>query len=517
MSSPVIQYSIRHSSLTGVKLRATASYPVHWHAYVIGLLLMLLVLLGKPVPYGNELIYLTTLLRHWNEGLLANDWLLSRAHPEHFLFNSIFGSLALVVPVAVIAWVGRIVCWTWTVLVLVQLGRRVELSEMATSVVIALWVIYGQAVLAGEVVLGGFEAKSVAYVFMFHAMIMFCDGRPRAAAACLGGAFSFHPVIGMWSALAAGLALVTNRVSMRGIAEVVAITFAFSLPGLIPLAVATGTPSAGAVADARWLALVHMPFHLDPMSWANSDMVVAALAVAFCVVHARTTLNVPHFRFLLAFECALCLFFVVGIGWRLAGVYSLLGLMPFRLFGVLVPLFFFLHVAHAICHFDRVRPGRMLVALGVLTVACLGNPLESGWRQAKSTVQLWTRSQDELGNAMVWVAQHTERDCVVILPPWRKDSYCLANRAQVATWEFVPYGDVGEFRRRIEDLIGTDWQAFDGRSVPSLMEAAYRRLGETQVRDLSRKYGAAYFVSNQVYDFEVIHVSGEYRVYRCGP
>ena len=486
----------------------------HWH--VISLLALFFVLLGKPVPHGNESIYLTMLLRHWNEGFLDNDWLFSQAHPEHFVFNSIFGSLALVVPMGVIAWVGRIASWTLTVLALLRLGQRVGLSARAMSVAIALWVVYRQSIVAGEFVLGGFEAKSFAYVLMIHALVMFCDQRHRAGAACLGVAFSFHPVIGMWSALAAGLALLVNRTPIRQVAEVVGMTFACSLPGLIPIVLMAGASSAGSVGDARWLALVHMPFHLDPLSWSKADLLLSAMMMAFCVVHGRQRMNRSHFRFLLAFESALCLFFLVGVAWRVGGVYSLIRLMPFRLFGVLISLFFLMHVMHAVFHIEKVRSSRAMMALGVLAVVCLGNPIESAWGQIKSTMQLWASPHDSLGNAMVWVARHTERDCVVILPPWRKDSYALAKRAQVATWEFVPYGEIGEFRERIEDLIGTKWQVFDGRGVPQLMEDAYRQLSGEQVKRLALKYGAAYFVSNQSYQFEVVHRTGDYRIYRCG-
>lgn len=488
-----------------------------WH--LIALPLVVFAFVSKPVPFANEWVYLPMLTRAWDASFLANDWLFSRDHAEHFVFNTLFGLLTFVMSIEAIGWIGRIASWTMIIVGLLKLGNRIGISDKAMSIAISLWVWYGQSIVSGEFVFGGFEAKSVSYVCVIFSLVGFLDRRHRIAAALLGAAFSFHPAVGMWSALAVGLSLLVNRHPLRVIAEVVGITFVGSLPGLIP--VLTMTTGGMTAQEARYLVQIHMPFHIDPLAWPKADWFLYGAMMTFCVLHTRSVVansddsdTQSRFRFLLGFQAAACVFFTAGIAARYAEQFTFLSLFPFRLFGVIAPLFFFMFVAHALSAGSKFKLRKSAMAVGAIAIACLANPLEPAKAQVAKTARTWLAPADPLGDAMTWISQNTERDCVVILPPWRKDSYYLAQRAQVVTWRFVPYGDITEFRQRVEELVGPDWQVFDGRSVPQLMKDGYGGLAKADVATLADKYDATYFVSHKQYGFEVVHRSGEYRVYR---
>ena len=294
-----------------------------WHLIALPLVVFLFV--SKPVPFANEWVYLPMLERAWDTSFLASDWLYSRAHAEHFVFNSVFGSLTFVMSIEAIGWLGRIVSWTLLIVGLLRLGSRIGISEKATSIAVAVWIMYGQSIVSGEVMFGGFEAKSVAYVCLVFALVKLLDGKHRLCAGLLGAAFSFHPAVGMWSALAIGVAMLLNRWPVRVIAEVVGITFVCSLPGLLPLLVMTSGGAAMTLEEARYLAQIHMPFHIDPLAWSKADWVLYGLMMSFSVVYARSAAaseNEPkddcssRMRFLVGFQVGACLFFVVGIAAR---------------------------------------------------------------------------------------------------------------------------------------------------------------------------------------------------------
>src|SRR4030095_10305304 len=94
---------------------------------------------------------------------------------------------------------------------LLQLGRRFEIPVWMISLSIFLWLLYQQSLVGGEWVLGTFEAKCIAYIFLFFSLSELLKGRDVLGSILLGLCFTFHGVVGMWALLAVGLTVLFLR------------------------------------------------------------------------------------------------------------------------------------------------------------------------------------------------------------------------------------------------------------------------------------------------------------------
>src|SRR4029077_15700541 len=112
------------------------------------LFLNILVLNGEGilVPAVSEYVYLPHLVKQYHPSYLLNDWTMSRVWPEHFLFDSLFGTLALLFPLEAVGWLGRIVCWLLLVIGLFRLGRHFQIPRWMITLSIWLWLIYHQSI-----------------------------------------------------------------------------------------------------------------------------------------------------------------------------------------------------------------------------------------------------------------------------------------------------------------------------------------------------------------------------------
>jgi hypothetical protein len=203
------------------------------------------------------------------------------------------------------------------------------------TVAILLWLFYRQSIVAGEWVLGTFEAKCIAYALLLFSLNGFMHQQVVLPSILLGLAFSLHPLIGLWGALAVGLSLLILRSPIDRIIKSGCYTALFALPGLIPLLMRPledGTASSEAM---KFVTLVVMPYHFDPFYFASSKRLLLLLGIILCF-------NWWHFRvqdkdhrhglhLLILFQSFLGLFFVLGFFARHIENYELLVAMPWRL------------------------------------------------------------------------------------------------------------------------------------------------------------------------------------------
>ncbi|MEX0703134.1 MAG: hypothetical protein WD069_13650, partial [Planctomycetales bacterium] len=161
----------------------------------------------SPVPGVNEPHFLAKAKRYWDPAWCPGDFYLDSAN-AHLVFFQAMGLVAQVLPLDATAWVGRVAALAllaggWTALV-----RRLLQGAWApvwTGAVFLFFAALGN--LSGEWLVGGVEAKVFSYAFVFFALAMLIGRRWIAAGASGGLAIALHPVVGMWSALAAFFAL----------------------------------------------------------------------------------------------------------------------------------------------------------------------------------------------------------------------------------------------------------------------------------------------------------------------
>jgi hypothetical protein len=182
---------------------------------------------------------------------------------------------------------------------------------------------------------------------------------------------------------------------------------------------------------------------------------------------------------------------------------------------VLLPLFFFLHFMSALYHYRSIKAGKGLVAVGFLALAVFGNPINLFVDRMVYHYDLWTRPEDDLEKTFKWIAKNTPANSIVILPPWRKDSFYLSRRGQIANWHVARLDRLTEWRERLELLAG-DLSGVREETTKARMEhmtSHYNHLTATDIASLTEKYEAEYLVSSARYSYPVLHNSGSYKVY----
>lgn len=481
-------------------------------ANFIFLLILIIILKGWPVPEGNEFLYLLLPVKQWDPSFLLNDWTLSSPWNTHLIFNSIIAPFTSVFSVVAIGWAGRIVCWSLILLALFELGKEFGIPLWTITVSVILWILQDQAIVGGEWVIGGFEAKCVAYVFLLFSLKGFIRGRDTLPSILLGLAFSFHPAVGFWGGLAVGLSLVFLQYPLKTLLKFVCYSILFGLPGLIPLLPVLAGSASSSPEDWRYVVHFRSPFHLDPFSWPKRDVLLVYILLLFNVLHFQSNKANPTLRFLMVFESCLGFFFSVGLLFRFAENYELLKFGPFRLFPVFVLLLFFFHLMHAYHYRLSIKLRTRVVGVGFLALLGIGNPLGQFVDMAVYNYILWTQESD-IQKAYKWVAHNTPIDSIVISPPWRNDSWYLSQRAQIVNWRQPPNDRFGEWRERLEAMVGHSWAKLPEKTWTQEMEQHFNQLTEANIKAIIKSYSGDYLVSKGNYSFPALFDSGTYKVF----
>jgi hypothetical protein len=472
---------------------------------------------GSFVPSNNESTYLLQLAKLWHPDLLSNDWTFSGRSSSHFVFNFLFGPLTLLFPLEVVGWMGRILSWSLILLALFQLGKHFRIPLWMITVSVLFWLFYRQSIVGGEWILGTFESKCIAYALLFFSLNGFMHERSVLPSILLGLAFSFHPLVGLWGGLAVGLSLLVLRYPINTIVKFGSYAALFALPGLIPLLMEPLNGGPQSPEALRFVALVVMPYHLDPFYFASSKLLLLLLGMLACFnwFQFRSAGKSHALRFLISFQVFLGLFFVLGFLARFTEHYQFLILMPCRLFPVLLPLFFFFHLMSALHHCGSIKAGKILVMVGFLALASFGNPVTLFVDRVGSQYKKWTRAEEDWEKAFKWVAKNTPTHSIIISPPWRGESFYLTQRGQIASWWAVRFDRVTEWRERLESMVG-DLSLARAETTKTWLEQMtdnYNQLTTTDIASLIEKYGAEYLVSSAPYDYPVLFHSGIYKIY----
>ena len=471
------------------------------------LLLAIVLFHGKAVPYSNEFLYLLRL----EPNFLPNDWTFSSPANEHWFFNLIFSFPARIFSLEIVGWTGRIAVWILSIIALIKLGRHWEISYPAIAVSIFLWLASSQAVVNDEWILGGFEAKTVAYVCLLFSLLEFSKRKTIAPAVLLGLSFSFHPAVGLWAILAIGMALLFEKIPTIDFAKVVGITALFALFGLIPLLAEQTSAAANSFADWQFVVLYRVPWHLDLFQFSKSGVVLVFVMLLFNCFAVWKNENFA-LRFLLKFQIALALFFVIGGLLRWLELYPLLRLMPMRLFPLFTPLFFIFTAFYRIPRLSS-KQHKIIAALFVIVAIASLNPFSRAFFQIRETVQTWTNAPDDFQQTSVWIAANTPLDAVVIQPPHRRDFWYFARRASVVSFAYPTYNRLGEWRTRIGDLTG-NLKISKSETAGEEIETSYHQLSSEEIERLKNKYAATHLVSRAVYSYPIIFATETYKVYR---
>lgn len=223
---------------------------------------------AESVPAVNESHYLLKAYVTYHPEPLQEDIFLGSAD-THWLFFRIAGLLTIFCSLDMTAWILRIIGWSLVAYGWLKLVERSRLPLIIAPFLAAAWLCgmyYGQ--LSGEWVVGGIEAKVIAYAFLFIGWSYLFTDKPYCVWPWLGASAAFHVLVGGWGVVATAIALVlVGRKELRKQLKphllFLFVGGALSLPGLVPALQTTAGVTAAENAEAAQIYVYQrIPHHL---------------------------------------------------------------------------------------------------------------------------------------------------------------------------------------------------------------------------------------------------------------
>lgn len=187
-------FSNRNSAKRELTLRFTES---------ILIFLCFALVSGQLPPDVNESHYLTKSKHFWDPEWCAGDIFLASSF-AHWFFYLTTGWLTKIFSLSVTAWIGRTITWALMAFAWQRLSWKLLPSRgLAVLSAIFFLLLNERFHLAGEWVVGGFEAKGIAYFFVILALGNMVNRDWKWVWPALGAAAAFHVLVGGWAFISA--------------------------------------------------------------------------------------------------------------------------------------------------------------------------------------------------------------------------------------------------------------------------------------------------------------------------
>ncbi len=503
-----------------------------------------------PVPDVNEPYYVGKAIHFWNPSFgPRDDFFASR--DAHWVFYFTAGWLSLFLPPAVTAWIIRLVTWT----ALTEGWRRLHRAVVGTGGLCTIWTATMFVAandhfhLAGEWVIGGAEAKGLAYAALFFALAALARGDYPRTWLLLGIATAFHVLVGGWSMIATGFVWLLSgqeRLPLRRMIPYIFAAVVIALPGLVPSLMLTAGVSPQIEAQAHRIYVFHrLCHHMVVGCFAAWNVArFAALTAVFIILCRQISSHARWLRvrnFVLGALLLACVGILLSMTVQIWPVFaaSVLRYYWFRLADAAVPMGTALGMALLVqsppsfglergfaCRYLR----RGLLGVGILGAAghLMGYALiravpvvprtewvAGTWRASVADPSL-LRNYYGWRRVCKWIAENTPPDARFLTPRWNGSFKWYTGRSEVVTWKEIPQDaeSIVQWWHRLLDIYVVDDPILGKRWIGTLAELREKRLLE-----LAAKYNVDYIVTTWSPTLDLELAFGEcgnpYLVYRA--
>jgi hypothetical protein len=505
---------------------------------------------GWPTPEINEAHYLCKAKHFWQPDWCPADHFLASAD-AHWVFYWTLGWLTLLMPLPAVAWVGRwigwgLLAWSWRRFS-ISLFPKPFLAVLSAGAFFALTL---QFHMAGEWIVGGIEAKTFAFVFVFLGLEALVKGHWNRVWLMFGAASAFHVLVGGWSVVAAvfcwtiesaiALARKKTRPPLLKMLPGLVGGGALSLFGLVPAALLSGAADARiATQAARIYVYERLPHHLvfhtfeRPLIIRHVLLLIVWIALSAFV---RTENGGRRWR---NYVWGAVFIGVLGVVIDLATLNNpevgakLLRFYWFRLSDIMLPAgvaMASIALAYQVTKDQRVDLAVFLATISVLTAVGLALHIHARYHQWVGDPEFADDhfKYDDWRATCDWIRENTAPDAVFLTPMRQQTFKWYAHRAEVFNRKDIPQDAPGviEWRQRYHDIFDTGdpdpelrWRATIAENTAEEI-AALQEKYDFQYVVLDRKrlrFGKIRHRENlyQVYP-QFPTVNDSYRVYRYG-
>jgi hypothetical protein len=419
-------------------------------------------LTGTPVPDVNEAHYLAKAKHYWQTDWCHGDIFLESAD-THLVFYWSLGWLTAWLPLTTTAWVLRIGIWTFLCWSMSRLVQTVSPGPFRGAWAIGLFTLLMMNFhMAGEWVVGGAEAKGVAYGFVLLGLEALCRGKWNRTWCLLGIASAFHVLVGGWSVIAGLIAWTLSgedRISIRKMLPGLLVGGAVAMLGLIPALNTTSASTDVTVSAHNIYVYKRLPHHLAVhriAPWFRLRLIALAVLSFALAWPLRKNTSV---RRLAGFTVGATAIAFAGLAIDQALLRDLdraawiLRFYWYRLADFAIPLF----AAMIILHWQRSlamrSPKRATLVLAIAILTPIGwwvshrkSPIARRIPAADRQTLLHHMTDEQAGEAQYlawrqccdWVQTNTPSDAIFVTP-WTQQTFKFyAHRGEVANWKDIP-------------------------------------------------------------------------------
>jgi len=402
--------------------------------------------------------------------------------------------------------------------------------------------------MAGEWIIGGFEAKGFAFVLVFLALEALVRGRWCRVWPLLGAASAMHVLVGGWTTLAAaGAWLITpqdRRVPLKTMWPYLLLGFCLSLPGLIPaLLLTVGTPRDIVERANEIYVYLRFPHHLIPLITRTGGLFVtrfALIAILYLVLSRwilrsrwvkKTGPPTERLNRLDTFVLTSIIILLGGMAISLlyetfpARVASLLRFYWFRLPDVMIPIALALAAGTLLTcvirwSLGRWRPAAWIISALVVicTTGAIGSQFHTRWNSPPQAQKI--HPPDYWVDICQQVARsETIPEDARFFTPFENQTFrWYTGRSEVAIWKDTPQDaqSMVDWWNRLEDIYGEnrqDTHLFTFGAFPPSQVAQ-------RLQDLGRRYNAKYVLTYRTWPaatllpLPVVHSNERFMVYQ---
>ncbi len=480
-------------------------------------------------PAVNEAHYLTKAKHAWNASWCAGDFFLE-SPDAHLVINWTLGWLTCFFSLPAVAWIGRLIAWG----LLAWAWRRASWALVPVpwgSSLSAAWFVFliARADLAGEWVVGGVEAKALAYGLVLLSIEGLARGEWHRVWIWSGAAAAFHVLVGGWAVVTAGIAWCAEgrcRPALRRMLPSLVIGFALACWGVVPGVLLTQGKSPEVVNRASeiyvfWRLPHHLAIHKLPAKEFYGRVIDNGAVLALFGVLVWLVAKTPPLRRLSRMTCGATL--VAGIGLliglalvdRPAWAAKVLRYYWFRYYDFALPLGVSMLLTAALA-----RTLARSKAAGCCLLAVLLAPpvwhyqdvLRHRLRDSTAPANRTTKPESAWIEMCRWVATNTPPEARFLTPRMSQSFKWYAERPEVVTRKDIPQdaASLVEWARRMRDV---HWLKEQGkwRRFSKLTDQK-----EARLLALARRYDAQYLVTGNRprLKWKPVFANDAYAVYR---
>ncbi len=487
-----------------------------------------------PIPGTNEPHYLCKAKHYWDSDWCRRDMFLTSSNP-HLVFYVTLGWLTRFLSLETVAVIGRLTGYLALAVGWTQFSQALGLTRrgtVAAAVLVLFWASWLS--LSGEWLVGGIESKTYAFAAVFAGIATAMQQRWRMTGLLLGVAVAFHPLVGLWSVIAAVMAVAAARMTrVIKVGETLrqarfwsgSLLFVIvAAAGIVPALAVVGSDNSAAAKQQAFAAnyiqvFYRLSHHLDPMQFptANYVLYLGLLALA-CGLSRRLvpSRSLSWFRWfvLSAAFIALC-GWVAGYGPRPRAAdmplfelrMLILKFYPFRLVDAFVPIFLSVVVVRWLSDQARFMPRARWVRWSPSLLAglfCVALVLGRGNGSARYLPD--DREQEWLA-VCEWVEAQTPQDSLFVTPNESWGFKWFAQRAEYVAFKDCPQdaANLVEWNSRLRWL--GNWAA------AGFEDQVY---SPEDIARLVQKTGATHFIARKPSRLEapLVFENRAYAIYR---